>query len=144
MGSMLSIVAYSFSRLTLHYLKHAKNQKQRQATSVSDESLQASRQTSATDNKIASFLNANSADSENSYKRSSGEGISPINKLLPPAQFLGWRSAGTQIWARLKMAGLDVKVAFSWDLRQVLLKVSIQLIVAYTLKCNDQFMHFGL
>lgn len=44
-------------------------------------------------------------------------------KQLPPAQFLGWRSAGTQIWARLKMAGLDVKCVFSWDLSRVILKV---------------------
>ncbi len=42
---------------------------------------------------------------------------------LPPAQFLGWNSAGTQIWARLKMAGLEVKCIYSWDLRKVLLKI---------------------
>ncbi len=42
---------------------------------------------------------------------------------LPPAQFLGWSSAGTQIWARLKMAGLEVKCIYSWDLRKVLLKI---------------------
>ncbi len=43
--------------------------------------------------------------------------------LLPPAQFLGWKSAGTQIWARLKMAGLEVKCVFSHDLSRVILKV---------------------
>lgn len=44
-------------------------------------------------------------------------------RRLPVAQFLGWTSPGTQIWARLKMAGLEVKVSFGWDLRSVLLKV---------------------
>jgi hypothetical protein len=43
------------------------------------------------------------------------DGLTP----LPPAQFLGWTSPGTQIWARLKMAGLDVKCVFSWDLRYI-------------------------
>lgn len=38
-------------------------------------------------------------------------------------QFLGWTSAGTQIWARLKMAGLEVKCVFSWDLKRVILKI---------------------
>ena len=42
---------------------------------------------------------------------------------VPPARFLGWTSAGTQIWARLKMAGLDVKCVFSWDLKRVILKI---------------------
>lgn len=43
--------------------------------------------------------------------------------LIPPSQFLGWKSAGTQIWARLRLAGLDVKCVFSWDLRRVILKL---------------------
>lgn len=43
--------------------------------------------------------------------------------LLPVAQFLGWNTAGTQIWARLKMAGLDVKCVLSWDLKSVILKI---------------------
>ena len=47
----------------------------------------------------------------------------PNPSPLPVAQFLGWKSAGTQIWARLKMAGLDVKCVFSWDLSRVILKV---------------------
>jgi hypothetical protein len=42
---------------------------------------------------------------------------------IPPAQFLGWTSAGTQIWARLKMAGCDVECQFSWDLHRVLMKI---------------------
>ena len=42
---------------------------------------------------------------------------------LPPGQFLGWKSPGTQIWARLKMAGLEVKCVFSWDLRRIILKI---------------------
>jgi len=72
---------------------------------------------------------------------SSSHYTSPINKFLPPAQFLGWRSAGTQIWARLKMAGLDVKVAFSWDLRQVLLKVRCP---QWRLEDVAEYMHMKL
>lgn len=41
---------------------------------------------------------------------------------IPPAQFLGWKAAGTQIWARLKMAGCDVRCEFSYDLQQVCLQ----------------------
>jgi hypothetical protein len=47
----------------------------------------------------------------------------PNTLRLPLAQFLGWKSAGTQIWARLKMAGLDVKVVFSYDLTRIILKL---------------------
>lgn len=43
--------------------------------------------------------------------------------LLPTGSFLGWNSAGTQIWSRLRMAGLEVKVVFSWDLRRIILKI---------------------
>jgi hypothetical protein len=43
--------------------------------------------------------------------------------LTPPAQFLGWNTKGTQIWARLRMAGLEVKPIFSWDLKRVILKI---------------------
>jgi hypothetical protein len=43
--------------------------------------------------------------------------------LTPPAQFLGWNTKGTQIWARLRMAGLEVKPVFSWDLKRVILKI---------------------
>ena len=46
-----------------------------------------------------------------------------INSNLPPVQFLGWKAAGTQIWARLKMACVDVKIEFSWDLSSVLMKI---------------------
>ena len=52
---------------------------------------------------------------------SGGDGSDAVN--LPLAQFLGWTSAGTQIWARLKMAGLDVKCVLSWDLKRVILKI---------------------
>jgi hypothetical protein len=41
----------------------------------------------------------------------------------PPHRFLGWHSAGTQIWARLKMAGFKVKCVFSWDLKRVIFKI---------------------
>jgi hypothetical protein len=43
--------------------------------------------------------------------------------LIPPKQFLGWKSAGTQVWARLRLAGFDVKCVFSWDLTRVILKL---------------------
>jgi hypothetical protein len=43
--------------------------------------------------------------------------------VVPPSQFLGWNSAGTQIWARLRLAGLEVKCVFSWDLTRVILKL---------------------
>jgi hypothetical protein len=42
---------------------------------------------------------------------------------LAPSRFLGWSSAGTQIWARLHMSGLEVKCVYSHDLSRVLLKV---------------------
>ena len=53
----------------------------------------------------------------------SSSSSSSSSSLLPPAQFLGWKSAGTQIWARLKLAGLEVKCVFSWELSRVILKV---------------------
>ena len=53
----------------------------------------------------------------------SAAGSGSVNKSIPIAQFLGWNSAGTQIWARLKMAGLDVKCVLSWDLERVILKI---------------------
>ena len=56
-------------------------------------------------------------------KKTSTKELKLSMKTLPPAQFLGWTSAGTQIWARLKMAGLEVKCVFSWDLKKVLLNV---------------------
>lgn len=67
-----------------------------------------------------------------------------FDEKLPPAQFLGWNTAGTQIWARLTMAGeirlwlstvvsvhltasiltgLDVKPVCSWDLRKIIFKI---------------------
>ena len=45
------------------------------------------------------------------------------NFLTPPAQFLGWKTEGTQIWARLRMAGLEVKPVFSTNLKKVILKI---------------------
>ena len=45
------------------------------------------------------------------------------NLLTPPAQFLGWKTKGTQIWCRLCLAGLEVKPVFSWDLKKVILKI---------------------
>lgn len=55
-----------------------------------------------------------------------GEGAPSLMKasnITPPAQFLGWNTKGTQIWARLRMAGLEVKPVFSWDLKKVILKI---------------------
>lgn len=56
-------------------------------------------------------------------KSSSSASVIDLKASLPPAQFLGWTSAGTQVWARLKMAGLEVKCCFSWDLKRVLFKI---------------------
>lgn len=42
--------------------------------------------------------------------------------VLPP-EFLGWKSAGTQVWARLRFAGLEVIPVFNYDLTRVVLKV---------------------
>jgi hypothetical protein len=60
---------------------------------------------------------------------------------LPLAQFLGWNSAGTQIWARLKMAGLDVKCVLSWDLKRVILKIRCP---AWRLEQMAEQMHLKL
>jgi hypothetical protein len=60
---------------------------------------------------------------------------------LPLAQFLGWNSAGTQIWARLKMAGLDVKCVLSWDLKRVILKIRCP---AWRLEQMAELMHLKL
>ena len=46
-----------------------------------------------------------------------------LGSVLPPERFLGWTSPGTQIWARLHMAGLVVRCVYSWDLERVLLEV---------------------
>ena len=46
-----------------------------------------------------------------------------LGPTLPPERFLGWTSAGTQIWARLHMAGLIVRCVYSWDLERVILEV---------------------
>jgi hypothetical protein len=60
---------------------------------------------------------------------------------LPLAQFLGWKSAGTQIWARLKLAGLDVKCVLSWDLKRVILKIRCP---AWRLEQMAEQMHLKL
>ena len=46
-----------------------------------------------------------------------------LGSTLPPERFLGWTSPGTQVWARLHMAGLVVRCVYSWDLERVLLEV---------------------
>lgn len=43
----------------------------------------------------------------------------------PPEFFLGWTSPGTQIWSRLRMAGLEVEKLYSLDRRRVLLKIRL-------------------
>lgn len=63
------------------------------------------------------------------------------NKKFPPAQFLGWNSAGTQIWARLKMSGLEVKCVFSWDLKRVILKIKCP---EWKLEEMAEYMHLKL
>lgn len=78
------------------------------------------------DNPVESLFNGHSSSGRTQATSQDGAESSLKDKPshhLPPAQFLGWRSAGTQIWARLKMAGLAVKVVFSWDLTRVILKV---------------------
>lgn len=69
------------------------------------------------------------------------EGTSVQTNALPIAQFLGWNSAGTQIWARLKMAGLDVKCVLSWDLKRVILKIRCP---AWRLEQMAEQMHLKL
>ena len=88
------------------------------------------------------YASKSDKDVENGSSRdSTGSSKSSINPLLPPAQFLGWHSAGTQIWARLKMAGLEVKVSFSWDLGRVLLKIRCP---QWRLEEVAEFMHLKL
>ena len=43
----------------------------------------------------------------------------------PPEFFLGWTSPGTQIWSRLRMAGLEVEKLYGLDRRHVLLKIRL-------------------
>jgi hypothetical protein len=40
-----------------------------------------------------------------------------------PPEILGWQSPGTQIWARLMLAGLEVKCVYSHDLRRIMFKI---------------------
>ena len=52
---------------------------------------------------------------------------------MPQAeQFLGWKSAGTSIYARLQRAGLIVKKVYSHDRRQLLLKLKVGLVRTLT------------
>ena len=37
------------------------------------------------------------------HSSSSNSNSDDVNVNYPPVQFLGWKSAGTQIWARLKV-----------------------------------------
>eukprot|EP01031_Cornospumella_fuschlensis_P037259 gene37259-45232_t len=71
------------------------------------------------------FFSASSSSPKRSGKGADRASIGGVGSPspLPIAQFLGWKSAGTQIWARLKMAGLDVKVVYSYDLYRVILKL---------------------
>lgn len=68
-------------------------------------------------------------------------GNASFRKPLPPAQFLGWNTAGTQIWARLIMAGLEIKPIFSWDLEKVILKIRCP---QWRLEEIAEFMHMRL
>lgn len=45
--------------------------------------------------------------------------------MAPPEFFLGWTSPGTQIWSRLRMAGLQVEKLYSLDRRHVMLKIKL-------------------
>ncbi|CAM9126612.1 unnamed protein product [Chrysoparadoxa australica] len=43
----------------------------------------------------------------------------------PPEYFLGWTSPGTQIWSRLRMAGLEVERLYGIDQDNVLLRIRL-------------------
>ncbi|CAM9132961.1 unnamed protein product, partial [Phaeothamnion confervicola] len=60
-----------------------------------------------------------------SQRLSAAAGAPAAPSAAPPGFFLGWRSAGTQIWSRLRMAGLDVERLYGLDRRQVLLKIHL-------------------
>ena len=41
----------------------------------------------------------------------------------PPDYFLGFNSPGTQIWARLRQAGLETKCVYALDTKRVMIKL---------------------
>eukprot|EP01034_Spumella_vulgaris_P024118 gene24118-30426_t len=88
------------------------------------------------------FTASHQTHSDHSPQKQGHEAVpgSPAT-FLPPARFLGWNSAGTQIWARLRMAGLEVKCVFSWDLQRVLLKIRCP---AWRLEEMAEQMHIKL
>ncbi len=43
----------------------------------------------------------------------------------PPAYFLGWHSRGTQVWSRLRMAGLEVERLYHVDTCRVMLRIRL-------------------
>ncbi len=43
----------------------------------------------------------------------------------PPAYFLGWHSRGTQVWSRLRMAGMEVERLYHVDTRRVMLRIRL-------------------
>lgn len=52
------------------------------------------------------------------------EGFTMAGALPPPSDyFLGFKSAGTSIWSRLRQAGLETQRVYSLDPRRVLIKV---------------------
>ena len=66
--------------------------------------------------KLSSFLS--------SWRKSSGYTTSNPPPAPPPADyFLGFKSPGTQIWARLRQAGLETKRVYALDTRRVMIKL---------------------
>ena len=64
-----------------------------------------------------------------------------LTTKLPIAQFLGWKTAGTQIWARLIMSGLIVKPIYSWNLKSIILKIKCP---QWKLEEIAEFIHLKL
>ncbi len=68
-----------------------------------------------------------------SIKKAFNRAVSSKRKLYtpadpsapPPAYFLGWYSRGTQVWSRLRMAGLEVERLYHVDTRRVMLRIRL-------------------
>ncbi len=71
--------------------------------------------------------------SKNRIKKALKKVVLPKRKLYtpadpsapPPAYFLGWYSKGTQVWSRLRMAGLEVERLYHVDTRRIMLRIRL-------------------
>ena len=71
--------------------------------------------------RVMSLLRHSSSSSLSSVEDESG---SPKGPQPPPADyFLGFNSPGTQIWARLRQAGLETKCVYALDTKRVMIKL---------------------